>query len=82
MRRNVLLTNTAVADTAETKNRKSTLFELNEKYKDCPVSVNEYLINGKKYIVHSHFVGDKDIDVVIRNIAFNKAINEILENAA
>lgn len=81
MRRNVLLTNTAVADT-ETKSKKSTMFELNEKYKDCPVSVNEYLINGKKYIVHSHFVGDKDIDTVIRNIAFNKAMNEILEKAA
>ena len=74
--------NTAVADTAETKSMKSTMFEFNEKYKDCPVSVNEYLINGKKYIVHSHFVGDKDIDTVIRNITFNKAINEILEKAA
>lgn len=81
MRRNVCR-NTAVADTAETKNRNSTMFELNEKYKDCTVSVNEYLINGKKYIVHSHFVGDKDIDMVIRNIAFNKAMNEILEKAA
>ncbi len=74
--------NTAVADTAETKSKKSTMFERNEKYKDCPVSINEYLINGKKYIVHSHFVGDKDIDTVIQNIAFNKAMNEILEKAA
>ena len=74
--------NTAVADTTETKSKKSTMIELNEKYKDCPVSVNEYLINGKKYIVHSHFVGDKDIDVDIRNIAFHKAMNEILEKAA
>ena len=74
--------NTAVADTTETKSKKSTMFELNEKYKDCPVSVNEYLINGKKYIVHSHFVGNKDIDTVIRNIAFHKAMNEILEKTA
>ena len=74
--------NTAVADTAETQNRKSAMFELNEKYKDCPVSVNEYLINGKKYIVHSHFVGDKDIDTVIRNIAFHKAMDEVLAKTA
>ena len=74
--------NTAVADTTETKSKKSTMLELNEKYKDCPVSVNEYLINGKKYIVHSHFVGNKDIDTVIRNIAFHKAMNEILKKAA
>ena len=74
--------NTAVADTTETKSKKSTMIELNEKYKDCPVSVNEYLINGKKYIVHSHFVGNKDIDTVIRNIAFHKAMNEILKKAA
>lgn len=81
MRRNVCR-NTAVADTTETKSKKSTMFELNEKYKDCPVSVNEYLINGKEYIVHSHFVGDKDIDTVIQNIAFRKAMDEILAKIA
>lgn len=74
--------NTAVENTAETKNKKSSMFELNEKYKDCPVAVNEYMINGTKYIVHSHFVGDKDINTVIRNIAFHKAMNEIFEQAA
>ena len=60
---------------------KMTLFDLNKKYADCPVTVSEYEIEGKKYIVHSHFVGNKDIDKVISEIAFNRAITEIL-NAA
>ena len=58
---------------------KLTLFDLNKKYSDCPVTVREYEIDGKKYIVHSHFVGDKDIDKVISEIAFNKAISETLK---
>ena len=57
---------------------KLTLFDLNKKYSDCPVAVREYEIDGKKYIVHSHFVGNKDIDKVISEIAFNKAISETL----
>ena len=32
----------------------------------------------KKYVVHSHFVGNKDIDKVISEIALNKAIAETL----
>lgn len=60
---------------------KLTMFEINEKYADCPVTVSEYEIDGKKYIVHSHFIGEKDIDTVIRNIAFHRAMNETL-NAA
>lgn len=35
------------------------MFELNEKYKDFPERVSEYEIDGKKYIVHSRFVGEK-----------------------
>ena len=57
---------------------KLTLFDLNKKYSDCPVTVREYEIDGKKYIVHSHFVGNKDIDKVISEIALNKAIAETL----
>ncbi len=60
---------------------KLTMFEMNEKYADCPVTVSEYEIDGKKYVVHSHFIGEKDIDTVIRNIAFHRAMDETL-NAA
>ncbi len=61
--------------------KKLTMFELNEKYKDCPVTVNEYMIDGRKYIVHSHFIGEKDIDTVIRDIAFHRAMDETLKAA-
>lgn len=59
-----------------------TMFELNEKYSAYPMRTNEYEIDGKKYVVHSHFVGNKDIDKVISEIAFNRAACEVLKNKA
>ncbi len=61
---------------------KMTMFELNKKYSAYPVRVSEYEIDGKKYVVHSHFIGNKDIDKAISEIAFNHAINDILKNKA
>ena len=61
---------------------KLTMFELNEKYSVYPTRTSEYEIDGKKYVVHSHFVGNKDIDKVISEIAFNRAACEILKNKA
>ena len=75
MIRNVSTT-TAVATAT-----KPTMHELNERYNDCPVRTNEYEIDGKKFIVHSHFIGSKDIDKVISEIAFNRALNESLNTA-
>lgn len=72
MIRNVSTT-TAVATAT-----KPTMFELNEQHKDCPVRTSEYEISGKKFIVHSHFIRSKDIDKVISEIAFNRALNESL----
>ena len=54
------------------------MFELNEKYKDFPERISEYVIDGKKYIVHSRFVGDKNIDEVIDRLAFERAVRETL----
>lgn len=54
------------------------LTELNEKYKKYPAAIHEYEISGKKYRVHSHFVGTKDIDKVLHQIALNRAIRETL----
>ena len=71
MRRNVQTT-TAVAT-------KPTMFELNDRHRDCPVHTNEYEIDGKKFIVHSHFIGSKDIGKVISEIALNRALNETLK---
>ena len=54
------------------------MFEMNEQNKDCHVSVTEQIIDGKKYIVKSHFIGEKDIDTVIRSIAFTRAMSETI----
>ena len=75
MRRNVQST-TAVATAT-----KPTMFELNEQHKDCPVRVSEYEIDGKKFIVYSHFIGGNDIDKVISEIAFKRALNESLNTS-
>jgi len=58
------------------------MFEMNEQNKYCSVSVTEQIIEGKKYIITSHFIGEKDIDTVIRNIAFNRAMNEAFSETA
>jgi len=55
-----------------------TMFELNEKYSAYPTRICEYEIDGKKYVVHSHFIGNKDIDNVISEIAFHRAMSETL----
>ena len=34
-----------------------------------------------QYIVHSHFVGNKDIDKVLSEIAVDRALSEVLYNA-
>lgn len=52
--------------------------ELNEQYKDCPTNEQEYEIDGRKYIVVSHYVGKKDLDEVVLNDAYYQAMNELL----
>lgn len=54
------------------------IFEYAEQHKSCPEHTNEYEINGKKYIVHSHFVGKKDIDKVLSDIAVSRALSDVL----
>ena len=58
--------------------RKTTLTELNEKFKDCPTRTAEYYINGKKFIVKSHFVGTKDLNKTLYDMAYKKAMSEML----
>ena len=65
-------------DTAVEREKAGKMFELNEKYKDFPERVSEYEIDGKKYIVHSRFVGEKKIDEVISRLAFERAVKETL----
>jgi len=58
------------------KNR--TMQEMNEQFKDCPVQVNEYEIDGKMYRLTSHFVENNDINDVILRYAENRAMGEML----
>ncbi len=59
--------------------KKTTLNELNEMYNDAPKRTSEYEIDGKKFIVTSHFVGTKDLDKTMYQLAFNRACEEILK---
>ena len=58
--------------------KQKTMQELNEQYKDCPQRENEYTVCGQKMIVVSHFIGDKDLDDELYRLAFDRALNEVL----
>ena len=58
------------------------IFEYAEQHKNCPAKITEYEIDGKQYIVHAHFIGEKDIDVVIHNIVITRAMNETFSETA
>ncbi|MCM1228454.1 MAG: hypothetical protein NC320_13725 [Clostridium sp.] len=64
--------------TAADREKAGKMFELNEKFKDYSERVSEYVIDGRKYIVHSRFVGEKNIDKVISRLAFERALKETL----
>ncbi len=51
--------------------------QLREEFAGAPTSQKEYMIEGKRYIVTSHFCGDKDVDEVLRKAAINRAYREI-----
>lgn len=53
-----------------------TLEQLREEFSNAPTTQREYMIEGKKYIVTSHFCGDKDVDEVLRRIAVNRAYRD------
>ena len=55
-----------------------TMQEMNEQYKDCPVQVNIYEVDGRRYRVHSHFIGESDINDVMYRYAKDRALSEML----
>ncbi len=57
-------------------NTNKTLEQLREEFMGAPTSQKEYMIEGKKYIVTSHFCGDKDLDEVLQRIAVNRAYRD------
>lgn len=58
--------------------KNKTMQKMNEQYKDCPVQINNYVVDGRTYRVHSHFVGDKDINDVMYRYAEDRAMSEML----
>ena len=46
-----------------------------------PTAMREYKIGGKKYAVGSHYVGKKNVDNVLREIAVKRAYSD-MENPA
>ena len=58
--------------------KKTNAKELNEQYRDCPTQEQEYEIEGRKYIIVSHYVGEKDLDEVIYRNAYHRAVSELL----
>lgn len=54
-----------------------TLAELTKQFADKPVSEQKYTIDGKEYIVISHYVGNKDIDTVLGVLAERRAYEDL-----
>ena len=52
------------------------LAELNERYKEKPVSEAIYEIDGQFFTVTSHYVGEKSLDKELYKMAFEKAYTE------
>ena len=55
--------------------------QLSVEHGSAPTSMREYEIGGKKYTVVSHFVGKKNVDNVLREIAVTRAYSD-MENPA
>lgn len=62
------------------KDTRFTLAELNERYKDKPTSKAVYEVDGQRYAVTSHFVGEKDLDKVLYELAFKRAFQKTEKN--
>lgn len=56
--------------------KKETLAEKVERHKDKPTDTATYEIEGQTFIVTAHFVGEKNLDKVIYNHAFQRALEE------
>ena len=51
--------------------------QLSAKHSSAPTSMREYEIGGKRYIVTSHYAGEKEIDSTIRSISIDRAKREM-----
>ena len=56
--------------------KKETMDEMVERYKDKPTDTATYEIEGQTFIVTAHFVGEKNLDKVLHDHAFQRAMEE------
>ena len=57
--------------------KKSSLTEMRKEYMSMPITANTIEIDDVLYIVVSHFVGGKGIDVVVRDLAEKQAYEDM-----
>ena len=67
---------TTKTESAEERKKAVNARTKQEQYKDCPTRTTVQVIDGCRYIVHSHFVGEKDLDEVMNRLAVDAALNE------
>lgn len=51
--------------------------QLSAEHGSAPTSIREYEVGGKKYTVVSHYVGKKNVDNVLREIAVKRAYSDM-----
>ena len=56
---------------------KKQLQELKQEFSNFSTSQNEYVVNDKKYIVVSHFVGNKNINEILIKLTQKQAYSEM-----
>ena len=56
---------------------KKQLQELKQEFLNFSTSQNEYVVNDKKYIVVSHFVGNKNINEILIKLAQKQPYSEM-----
>ena len=57
--------------------KKSSLAEMRKEYMNMPMTANTIKIDGVLYTVVSHYVGSKDLDVVVRALAEKQAYEDL-----
>ena len=51
--------------------------QLSAEHSSAPTSMREYEIGGQKYTVVSHYVGKKNVDNILREIAVRRAYSDM-----
>ena len=51
--------------------------QLSAEHGSAPTSTREYEVGGKKYTVVSHYVGKKNVDNILREIAVRRAYSDM-----